>query len=158
MRSMEEPPHETREERKARVKAFGAYLTRKATAAGFDVEPRRGGRAELARLLDTKPTTISRTLDGETLPLPQQITKWAKALGVDPREMLVESGVLPSEQAPEPTIREVASSKITPDEAVDAWGVSDPKIRSMLLHFIVYALRLQQETDAADGRGAVARG
>ncbi|QIY66361.1 transcriptional regulator [Streptomyces sp. RPA4-2] len=158
MRSMEDPHQETREERKARVKAFGTYLTRKAIEAGFDVRPYKGGRAELARLLDTKPTTISRTLDGETLPLPQQVTKWAKILRVDPREMLVESGALPSEHGPEPSIRAVPSSTLTPEDAADAWGISDPKIRSMLLGGIFHAIQLQKETDAAEGRGAVARG
>ncbi|MGW0800313.1 transcriptional regulator [Streptomyces sp. NPDC002692] len=158
MRSTEEQPQETREERRARVKAFGAYLTRKATEAGFDVEPRRGGRTELARLLDTKATTISRTLDGETLPLPPQVMRWAKVLGVDPREMLVESGVLPSEEGPEPAIREVRSAPLTPEEAFDEWGISDPKIRSLLLVTIDQAIRLQEESDAEDSRGAVARG
>lgn len=159
MRSMEDPPSETREQRRARAKRFGAYLTAVATQAGFDVRPRQGGQAQLARLTGLNLTTVGRTLEGKTLPLPSQMERWASALGRTVREMLVESGTIPdSESGNQPAIREVPSAPLTPEAAADAWGITDPKIRSMLVGNIVHAIRLQQETDAADGRGAVARG
>ncbi|MFD6751374.1 transcriptional regulator, partial [Streptomyces anthocyanicus] len=101
MRSMEESPHESRGERQALARRVGEYLTKAATAAGYDVRPRAGGRAQLAVSIGVSLTTISRTLEGKTLPLPSQLTTWASVLGLDQREMLVNSGMLSPEHGPQ---------------------------------------------------------
>jgi hypothetical protein len=157
---MEDHPHtETQEERRARAQRFGAYLTRAATHAGYDVRPRMGGRKRLAHDLGLNLTTVSRTLDGGSIPLPSQMQRWARTLGIDHQEMLVRGGLLPdSEEGNESAIQEVVSRSITPEEAADAWGITDPTIRSMLIGNIRNAVQLQKEKDAAGGRGAVARG
>ncbi|MCI3277558.1 transcriptional regulator [Streptomyces cylindrosporus] len=156
MRSMEDPPHgKTREERQALAARVGAYLTDRAHEAGFDVRQRAGGRAQLAGLLSVSLTTVSRTLDGKTLPLPSQLTAWASVLGIDHGELLVESGLIPPKRPPGDAKEEVPSATLTPDVAMDAWGITDPKIRKMLTGNIEQARSLQQEIDAAD-RGATA--
>lgn len=158
MRSMEDPPQgNAREERQALAGHVGAYLTERATSAGFDVRQRAGGRAQLAALLKVSITTVSRTLDGKTLPLPSQLNAWANVLGIDHDELLVESGLIPRKQPPEAAKEEVTSAALTPDVAMDAWGISDPKIRKMLNGTIEQAIELQRGIDAAD-RGATARG
>ncbi|MER5877684.1 transcriptional regulator [Streptomyces sp. NPDC060235] len=158
MRSMEESPHESRGERQALARRVGEYLTKAATAAGYDVRPRAGGRAQLAVSIGVSLTTISRTLEGKTLPLPSQLTTWASVLGLDQREMLVNSGMLSPEHGPQPTIRRVAPASLTPEEAMDAWGITDLRIRTMLNGNIVQAIELQKDLDAGDDRGATARG
>ena len=158
MRSMEESPHESRGERQALARRVGEYLTDAATAAGYDVRPRAGGRAQLATSIGVSLTTISRTLEGKTLPLPSQLTAWASVLGLDQREMLVNSGMLPPEHGPQPPARRVASVTLTPEEAMDAWGITDLRIRTMLSGNIVQAIELQKDLDADDSRGATARG
>lgn len=158
MRSMEDPPHGvTREERQTVARHVGAYLTKAATAAGFDVRQRAGGRAQLAGRLNVSLTTVSRTLEGKTLPMPSQLTSWASVLGLDHQQLLFESGLIPSESDPDAPNADVASPTLTPEAAMDAWEITDPKIRTMLAGNIRQARELQQETDAAD-RGATARG
>ncbi|MFJ6085078.1 transcriptional regulator [Streptomyces sp. NPDC092369] len=155
---MEDPPHgSTREERQAVAQRVGAYLTKAATAAGFDVRQRAGGRAQLADLLNVSLTTVSRTLDGKTLPMPSQLTSWASVLHLDHQQLLLESGLIPSKPSPETPNRDVASAELTPEAAMDAWEITDPKIRKMLAGNIGQAVELQREIDAADP-GATARG
>jgi len=155
---MEDPPHgKTREERQVLAARVGAYLTERATTAGFDVRQRAGGRAQLAQRLGVSITTVSRTLEGKTLPLPGQLTAWASVLGINHDELLIESGLLPPKKGSGGPKEEVASAALTPDAAMDAWGITDPKIRKMLNGNIGQAIQLQREIDAAD-RGATARG
>lgn len=158
MRSTEDSPHSaTREERQAIAQRVGAYLTKASIAAGFDVRQRAGGRAQLAGLLKLSLTTVSRTLEGRTLPMPSHLTSWATVLGLEHRQLLLESGLIPSEPAPEAPNADVPSATLTPEAAMDAWEITDPKIRTMLAGNINQARELQQEIDATD-RGATARG
>jgi hypothetical protein len=150
---------ETRAERRARAQGVGEYFTRAAVAAGYDVRPRAGGRKRLADDLVLSLTTVTRTLDGETMPLPSQLIKWARVLELDYQTMLVESGLLPPESAPAARIREVPSAPLAPEQALDAWGVTDPQIRELLLSNIQTGLAMQQKIDdQAAGRGTAARG
>ncbi|MGV9701327.1 transcriptional regulator [Streptomyces sp. me109] len=163
---MEDPPHGSRATspppslsgRQAQARRAGAYLTTVATAAGYDVRPRQGGRAQLAALTGLSLTTISRTLDGKTLPLPSQLTMWATVLDLDHRRLLVETGHIPEQRGPQDMNREAASAPLSPDEAMDAWGITDPIIRKTLSGTIVQAIRLQEELDASDELRAVVGG
>ncbi|MEU1529625.1 transcriptional regulator [Streptomyces fagopyri] len=166
MRSMEDPTYGSRATppppslsgRQAQARRAGAYLTAVATAAGYDVRPRQGGRAQLAALTGLSLTTISRTLDGKTLPLPSQLTTWATVLNLDHRRMLVETGHIPEQRGTQDVNRETAPEPLSPDEAMDMWGITDPIIRKTLSGSIVQAIRLQEELDAADGLRAVVGG
>lgn len=139
------------------AKRVGAYLTDRSMKAGFDVRQRAGGRAQLTELLGVSLTTVSRTLDGKTLPLPTQLTAWASVLGIDHDALLMESGLIPRRQPPESADEAEPSAALTPDAAMDAWGLTDPKIRTTLNGNIEQAIQLQRQIEAAD-RGATARG
>ncbi|MFF9410501.1 transcriptional regulator [Streptomyces anandii] len=161
MRSMEDSPHARRAARQAQARRVGAYLTAAATAAGYDVRRRAGGRAQLAAATGLSLTTISRTLDGKTLPLPSQLTTWATVLNLDHRSMWVESGLMPEQRGPHLAGEggPIASVALSPEEAVTAWGITDPIIRRTLTGSIVHAIELQEEIDrAAENQDAVARG
>lgn len=160
MRSAEDSPHESRPDRQAQARRVGAYLTDAATAAGYDVRPRQGGRAQLATATGLSLTTISRTLDGKTLPLPSQLTTWATVLNLDHRRILVESGLIPDlipeqrgPQQPRREAKATGSRALSPEEAMTAWGITDPIIRRTLNGSIVHAIELQEEIDAAETRG-----
>ncbi|MFJ6540589.1 multiprotein-bridging factor 1 family protein [Streptomyces sp. NPDC091385] len=157
MRSTEEDPPTTisREERRALARRFGVFLTAAAERAGYDVRQRAGGRAQLANRLGVAVTTVSRALDGESIPLPSQQALWAKVLGVDHHQMMVESGLIRDETGPKAESGAVAS--LTPDAAMDSWEITDPIIRRMLAGAITQARDLQREIAAA-ARGAEARG
>ncbi|MEU8589287.1 transcriptional regulator [Streptomyces sp. NPDC048664] len=160
MRSMDDSLHEIRGGRQVQARRIGAYLTAVATAAGYDVRRRQGGRAQLAAVTGLSLTTVSRTLDGKTSPLPSQLATWAAVLDLDPRVMLMESGLIPEQRGSGPACRAepapVAAS-LSPDEAMNAWGITDPIIRRTLNGSIVHAIRIQEEIDEADGRGDPAR-
>lgn len=158
MRSVEDSPHESRTRRQAQARRVGAYLTRAATAAGYDVRRRQGGRAQLAAATGLSLTTVSRTLDGKTMPLPSQLTTWATVLNLDHRGILVESGLIPEQRGPQSAGRERKPAALSPDEAMTAWGITDPIIRRTLNGSIVHAIELQGEIDAAESWGAAAGG
>ncbi len=125
-----------------------------ATAAGYDVRRRQGGRAQLAAVTGLSLTTISRTLDGKTLPLPSQLTTWATVLNLDHRRMLVESGLIPEQRGPQSVEKDVVvASVLSAQEAMDAWGITDPIIRKTLGGSITQAIQLQEELDAAGDWG-----
>ncbi|MFE3638271.1 transcriptional regulator [Streptomyces cellostaticus] len=151
MRSAKDSPHEIRSERQAQAQRIGAYLTQAATAAGYDVRRRHGGRAQLAVATGLSLTTISRTLDGKTMPLSSQLTTWATVLNLDHRRVLVESGLIPEQRGPESPRRAPHAAALSPDEAMTAWRITDPIIRRTLTGSIVHAIELQAEIDAASG-------
>ncbi|MFE2139549.1 transcriptional regulator, partial [Streptomyces sp. NPDC059466] len=144
--------------RQAQARRAGAYLTTVAPEAGYDVRPRQGGRAQLAALTGLSLTTISRTLDGKTLPLPSQLTTWATVLDLDHRRLLVETGHIPEQRGTQDANREANSAPLSPDEAMDAWGITDPIIRKTLSGTIVQAIRLQAELDSTHELRAVGGG
>lgn len=148
MRSMDDPPHGIRGRRQAQARRIGAYLTTVATAAGYDVRRRQGGRAQLAAVTGLSLTTISRTLDGKTSPLPSQLATWAAVLDLDPRVILTESGLIPEQRGSGSVHQEAAPAALSPDEAMNAWGITDPIIRRTLNGSIVHAIRIQEEIDA----------
>ncbi|MFD8820846.1 multiprotein-bridging factor 1 family protein [Streptomyces sp. NPDC059605] len=140
---MQIPPAEAAER-------FGRFLAEAATNAGYDVRPRAGGRKQLAEAAGISASAISRTLDGKTLPRPAQMESLAKAVGVDVLEMLVRGNVISSENRNEATERPVASASLTPEEAVDAWGITNPLVRKMLIGQIEQAIRLQEESETGE--------
>jgi transcriptional regulator with XRE-family HTH domain len=155
---MEDPPHGSRARRQAQARRVGAYLTAVATAAGYDVRRRQGGRAQLAAVTGLSLTTISRTLDGKTVPLPSQLTTWATVLNLDHRVVLVESGLIPEQRGSQVVGREVSVVQLSAEEAMNAWGITDPIIRRTLNGSIVQAIRLQEELDGSGEWGVVAGG
>lgn len=134
---------------------FAARVAEAAHRAGYDLSPRAGGRAALARASGLSETTITRMLKGERLPDPRAITPLAKAVGLNPLELLVEAEIIPpeliqslSETQPSP----VRSNPITPEEAAEQLGIDDPYGREMLLG-VIERLRRQDSTESPDSKG-----
>ncbi|MFF2612275.1 helix-turn-helix domain-containing protein [Kitasatospora sp. NPDC058046] len=134
---------------------FGALVTRLAAQRGYDVTPGTGDRAKLADRIGMSRSTFGRMLDGKTLPLPAHFERIAKGLGVDVRDLLVEGRVISEESWPKgdnSDVRSLSSQSplLTPDAAADAWGITDPMIRSMLVSNIEQAIQLQQRANRPD--------
>ncbi|MFE7928378.1 helix-turn-helix domain-containing protein [Streptomyces sp. NPDC057456] len=154
-------------DRKEVARRFGELATSLAKRKGYDVEPYAGGRAQLARDLGIHPSMVGRALDGKVVPKNDQFPKWARVLDVKSRDLMVDSGAISPDEWPEGDVPDVLSvtsqsPPLSPEEAVDAWKIRNPVLRSSLIANINHALALQAEEDAraphgTDG-GAVARG
>ncbi|MFI9026391.1 helix-turn-helix domain-containing protein [Streptomyces sp. NPDC053560] len=144
---------------------FGALVKKLATDAGYDLSPGGGGRGALARDTGMSPSAVGRMVTGKTLPMPQQLEAIARAVQTDVRTLLVTAGVISDGAWPQDAESAVLSvtprpQSLSPDAAADAWGVTEPGIRAMLLGSIQHAIRLQREADASpagERTGAVAR-
>ncbi|WP_254878541.1 helix-turn-helix transcriptional regulator [Streptomyces sp. NA04227] len=138
---------------------FGALVTDLATKAGYDLSPRAGGKAALARDIGSmSASAVSRMIDGKTLPMPHQLEGIAQALHVDVRTLLVTAGVISDKSWPKDENSQVRSvtqqsQPISPEDAANAWGITDLGIRSMLIGSIQQAIRLQAEVDGRRDTG-----
>jgi len=143
---------ETNPEESAAVR-FGRLITQLARERGYDMSPGTGGRAALARDLEgMSQSAVSRMLDGKTLPMPSHYELIARVLHTDVRHLLVTARVISPDSWPEGSYPDVRSPNspplpLTPEEAADAWGITNPVIRSMLLGNIEQAIRLQREAE-----------
>ncbi|WP_439082154.1 helix-turn-helix domain-containing protein [Streptomyces sp. WL006] len=149
MRSMDRPSDDEAESIAAR---FGRLVTELAIEAGYDLSPRSGGRAALARQVGMSPSTVGRMLNGETLPRPDQFESIAAAVGADVNDLLVAGGVLSAKSIHNPgnsDVRSATSQSLSPEAAADRWGITDPNIRSMLISSIRQAIGLQQQANNA---------
>lgn len=137
---------------------FGALVAEAAAKAGYDIAPGSGGRVALARATGMSQSAIGRMLDGKTLPRPSQFEAIARAVGLDVRTLLVEAEVISSGAWTDPATKGVRSAFISPEEAADAWGITDPTLRKVLEADVSRLTRLQAEIDTTGERGATARG
>ncbi|WP_405759545.1 helix-turn-helix domain-containing protein [Streptomyces sp. NBC_01420] len=140
---------------------FGALIRQLAGEAGYDMTPGAGGQLALSRATGMSTSAVGRMINGITLPRPDQFEKIARALGTDVRNLLVAAEVISSEAWPEGSIPDVRSSTsqaslsgLTPEAAADAWRITSPVIRSMLLNNIEQAIRLQREQDHGEHKAA----
>lgn len=139
------------------TKRFGAYLTKLATDAGYDLNPRRGGRAALAAEVGMSPSAIGRALKGETLPRPAQMEPLARALGAHLPDMLREAGLVTGGTSHEWPKTEVRSAP-TPEQIADQLGITHPVPREALILDIQHAIRAQERIDDAGENYRVTRG
>lgn len=86
---------------------------------------------------------------GKTLPKPSQFEHIARAVGTTVNNLMQAAEIISSQDSPESSIPDVLSvtsqSPLTPQAAADAWGITDPTIRTMLITNIEQAIRLQRE-------------
>lgn len=125
---------------------FGAVVHAAADRAGYDLRPGAGGRAALAKDTGMSASAVGRMLRGDTLPRPSQFERIARAVHLDLHELLVGGGVISSDSANDLSIR-VRSQPITPENAADAWGISNPMIRRILLANIRQAISMQRDSE-----------
>lgn len=103
---------------------FANYVRRAALDAGYEIE--RVNSGELTRLANAagmSQSSISRLLAVERMPRAEFFAGLARALGKDPIELFVESGMLPRRTAPDTETDRPTSQPITPDDVADAWQV-----------------------------------
>ena len=140
----------------SQLAGFAAYVAAAARAAGYDIDsPRGGGRTALARDAGVSLSTISRLLSGERAPDPIYFEGIARALGVPLRELLHRSGIISAESIHNWPDSAVRSRPITPREAADDLGITDPVDREMFLA-MVDRLRRQRAEQDGDSNGGVA--
>ncbi|MFD5058210.1 helix-turn-helix domain-containing protein [Streptomyces sp. NPDC058394] len=131
-----------------RAQRFAAIVVPAAKRAGYTGH---GAGARLARDAEMSESSVSRMLKGQAVP---DMTFWAplaNAVGIQLSDLLVEMGIpLDSLRAlSESNQSQVGSRSITPQEAADKLGLTDPIGREMLIATIERLKRLE-ETDAAD--------
>lgn len=114
------------------LKSFGQYVRKLALEAGYPLDTVNSGAVtRLAADAGMSQTTISKLLSGERMPDAKYFVGLARALGTDPIDLFVESGILPPQTRSQSAHNPVASPPITPDAVADAWGV-DPFGREMV--------------------------
>ncbi|GGV30437.1 hypothetical protein GCM10010495_53480 [Kitasatospora herbaricolor] len=134
---------------------FGAVVHEAAQRAGYDLTPGTGGRLALARDTGMSASAVGRMLRGETLPRPSQFQRIAQVVHLDLRELLVRGGIVSEDSAND--LDRGVRSPITPEEALDAWGIRHPMIRKFLLATIAQAFALQRESEHESRGGGAAQ-
>ncbi|WP_329494213.1 helix-turn-helix transcriptional regulator [Kitasatospora herbaricolor] len=134
---------------------FGAVVHEAARRAGYDLTPGTGGRLALARDTGMSASAVGRMLRGETLPRPSQFQRIAQVVHLDLRELLVRGGIVSEDSAND--LDRGVRSPITPEEALDAWGIRHPMIRKFLLATIAQAFALQRESEHESRGGGAAQ-
>lgn len=115
---------------------FAAWLEPAMRRAGFDLDRLSGGRLAFAEAVGVNPGTVTRWLQGKSMPDPDKFEAIAKALDVDPIDMLYGIGVLSAKTAATSHETAVRSRPITPSEAADELGIDDPRDREMFIHMV----------------------
>jgi transcriptional regulator with XRE-family HTH domain len=110
---------------------FAAWLGPAMRRAGLDIDkPQGGGRAVLATACNVSRSTVTRWLEGRSMPGPDQFQPIAEALNVPVIEMLIGSGVIAPESVGEPR-----TTYPTPEEAAEELGIS-PDDRELFVGFV----------------------
>lgn len=120
---------------------FAAYLRRAAIAAGYDIDtPRSGARNRLSADTGIPTSTISRTLNGETLPDIRRFQPLADALHIPVTDLLAEAGLITRsadgtpKTTPPPAETSVPSPQ-TPADAAIALGIP-PEDRELFIAIV----------------------
>jgi transcriptional regulator with XRE-family HTH domain len=121
-----------------------------------------GGQQRLVADTGMNKSTASRLLRRETIPHVKFFPALAKAINLDPVELLVAAEIVPpeyleSQQTLSETDRsQVGSDPITPEEAAERLGFHNDVARFTFLA-VVEKLREDDDTDDADSGGATAQ-
>ncbi|MEI5099032.1 helix-turn-helix transcriptional regulator [Streptomyces sp. PmtG] len=113
---------------------FGPWLTQRLEALDYNLSgPRSGGRTAFAEKSGLSPSTVTRLLRGE-MPTDTRILRTlAEAIDVPYPEVLVRAGVItPDELAA--VQRPVTHGRITPEQAADDLGITDPAERKVFVN------------------------
>lgn len=122
---------------------FAEWLSRKAVAAGYDVNAARGGRAKLAMAAGMSGTQVSRTLEGKTTPSVESQRGLARALRVPFSEMLIRSGFASPDDFPNVAVNLAPTDSL--DAVADEYGASaaERRILSSIVRTAIEALRTE---------------
>lgn len=104
------------------LERFRQWLATAMRNAGYDIDKQRGGgRAELADRLGVSRSTITRWLEGGSLPGLEFIEPLAAALNVPVTDVLIGAGILSIKQ-----LHPLDRPEPSPEEAFSALGITDP--------------------------------
>lgn len=143
-------------------KKFARWFNEIARAEGYRLDGLRpGGKSQLAAAIGVGKTTITRWLDGDSEPKPEHYEAIARAVGVQMREFVAESGLFSDEDLTEANTSEVRFRPTTPTQAVgrlvDDLGIDDPDDEAFIKAAVDGALRRQRAKEAAAaGEGTAA--
>lgn len=136
---------------------FGAWFRAQALRCGYDLTPKSGGRAALAVATGMSASSVGRTLEGRTLPLPSQFEAIARVFNVPVRDVLVEAGIITAESWTEQPTDTVRSHPIPLEQTLEQLGVTDPRLRALLLANVEQAIELSRRPEIPE-RGHQAHG
>jgi transcriptional regulator with XRE-family HTH domain len=115
---------------------FAAWLEPAMRAADYDLDRLSGGRVAFAEAVGVSPGTVTRWLQGKSMPDPTKFEAIAAALKADPIDMLVEIGVLSAKTVTSQPSTAVDFRPTTPSRAADELGITDPRDRALFLALV----------------------
>lgn len=148
------PPTPDRHAPDRRAREFAAWLRTRMTARGYDLSQRGGGRRRLAEQTGLGTTTISRILRGDAYnPDPDSLRKIAETLSLPFGETLVRAGVLTPEELGTARSAPIDRPSITPEQAADDLGITDPMAVALFVAQVEAARQLQDaQAERRSGR------
>ncbi|WP_354643955.1 helix-turn-helix domain-containing protein [Kitasatospora camelliae] len=138
---------------------YAAWLANAMRSAGLDIDRQRGGgRKALAEAIGVSGSTVARWLDAKAVPSPEYFEPIADTVGVPVVNMLIESGIISAESVTPQTHTGVRSQPITPAQAADELGLTDPVERARFMRDLARRNRrhLRIAEDEGEAGGAVA--
>ncbi|MEU0675116.1 helix-turn-helix transcriptional regulator [Streptomyces sp. NPDC006172] len=113
---------------------FGRWLAQRLESLGYNLSgPRSGGRSAFAEKSGLSPSTVTRLLRGE-MPTDTRILRTlAEAIEVPYPEVLVRGGVLTHDELAA-VQQPVTTDRITPEQAADQLGITDPAERKVFVN------------------------
>ncbi|MCR8946587.1 helix-turn-helix domain-containing protein [Streptomyces sp. OUCMDZ-4982] len=143
-----------------RAQRFAALVAPAAQRAGYIGH---GSNARLARDTGMSESSVSRMLKGQAIPELAVFPALAEKVGVRLLDLLAEMGIPPESLQPlsESGPSQVGSPSISPAEAAERLGLSDPVGREMLIATIERLKRLEEhqrddQSEPGDERGGAA--
>ncbi|MET9253786.1 helix-turn-helix transcriptional regulator [Streptomyces sp. NPDC003717] len=128
---------------------FAAWLRQQLERRGYDLRPRGGGQSKFAADSGIGAGTVSRMLRGQGATETRVLQTLAEALDLPLAEVLVAAGVLSSAELHNVRNPAPRTDPITPEEAADELGITDPHSRALFIS-MTNTLREQR---AANGEG-----
>jgi transcriptional regulator with XRE-family HTH domain len=112
---------------------FAQWLRQQLESRGFDLGMRGGGQSRFAEESGIGRATISRILSGQGATDTAVLARLADALHIPLGEVLVRAGILNPSELSAVNQPPAGGRRITPDQAADELGITDPHQRRLFL-------------------------
>ncbi|MCX5266051.1 helix-turn-helix transcriptional regulator [Streptomyces sp. NBC_00199] len=132
---------------------FARWLRTRLEERGYDLGMRGGGQTRFAEDSGISRPTVSRMLNGtQGSTDTRTLELLADALKVPFVEVLVRAGVLTSDEAATVRNPQTAGQQLTPEQAADELGITDPQARAL---FVSMVQTLKRPPSGADPDRAI---